>query len=99
MIEQTENFPTVHFAAAGPDRIVVHADDVLPSYINLQTRNAVREMHERGFAHDARRRGDTSGHAHANLIQFGISRDDRSLRLSFAFINLRFVTLKFFEDR
>ena len=74
VIEQTEKLPTIDIAAI---RIVAHAHDILTAHVNLQTRRAVREMDECGFAHHARRRSDTAGDAHANFVQFFIRRFER----------------------
>ena len=70
MIQQAEQLPTIRLAAFS---IIAHAHDILSAHIHLQARDAVRQMHERGFAHHARRRGQASRDTHANLVQLGIS--------------------------
>src|SRR2546421_718248 len=70
VIQQTEKVPTIDLAAFSS---VADAYDILTAHINLQSRDAVRQMHERSFAHHARRRGQASSNPNANLIQFSIS--------------------------
>src|SRR5436309_3810831 len=94
MIEQIDKLPTIDFAAI---RGIAYAVDILTTRVNLQTRSAVGEMHERGFAHHARRRGDAAGDAHENFIQFVIGRFERVGRRLLSFYDLRFETLELFN--
>src|SRR2546428_11371413 len=94
MIEQIENLPTIDFAAI---RVIAYAGDILTTHVNLQTRSAVGEMHERGFAHHARRRGDAAGDAHENFIQFVIGRFERVDGRFLSCYNLRLGNFELFD--
>src|SRR5436309_1079545 len=94
MIEQIEKLPTIDFAAI---RVIAYAGDILTTHVNLQTRSAVGEMHERGFAHHARRRGDAAGDAHVNFIQFVIGRFERVDGRFLSCYNLRLETFELFD--
>src|SRR5260370_25742646 len=96
VIQPTEKLPAIDVAATS---IIACANHVLPPHVNLQTRRAVRQVHERRLAHHPWRRSDASRQDYSNLVQPGIRGSQRVCRRSLAFSNLRLEFPKRPHDR
>src|SRR5438067_7355784 len=95
VIEQVEKLPAF-FDGSGV--VVMNAFDLGLANINLQARNAVREMHERGLAHHARRRRNASTDTNIYILQLFVRALKHFRRGSLAFCNLRLVSFELLDQ-
>src|SRR6267143_4171183 len=76
MIQQAKQFPAFSCPFNQSAGIVIDRLNIRLAHVSLQTRGAIGQMHEGGFAHYARRRGDAPGDSHRNPIQLLVGRLD-----------------------
>src|SRR4030095_4635738 len=96
MIQEVEEFPAIDLTSGS---IVANTAYVGPLCIDLQTRNAIRKMYERGLTHHAWRRGNAASYTNRNLVQLLIGELDCFCRRTPTHGRLRFKRAKFFNQR